>query len=166
MRNFRDICFLRTITGTLWMLLSTFYQYGNWIWEVWSDLLKVTRANKKQRKPSDDCSVNVLCPYWISQIPNHKTRLHSFSNPTIELHFCMYISFTREWQIDMGDPKQLIFLQMVFPKKLYCSYLSIAAAAAAKSLQSCLTLCHPIDGSPPGSLVPGILQARFKYYSL
>ena len=35
-----------------------------------------------------------------------------------------------------------------------------AAAAAAKSLQSCLTLCDPIDGSPPGSTIPGILQAR------
>ena len=33
-------------------------------------------------------------------------------------------------------------------------------AAAAKSLQSCLTLCNPIDGSPPDSPVPGILQAR------
>ena len=35
-----------------------------------------------------------------------------------------------------------------------------AAAAAAKSLQSCLTLCDPIDGLLPGSSVPGILQAR------
>ena len=35
-----------------------------------------------------------------------------------------------------------------------------AAAAAAKSLQSCSTLCDPIDGSPLGSSVPGILQAR------
>ena len=35
-----------------------------------------------------------------------------------------------------------------------------AAAAAAKSLQSCLTLSDPIDSSPPGSPVPGILQAR------
>ena len=34
------------------------------------------------------------------------------------------------------------------------------AAAAAKSLQSCSTLCDPIDGSPPDSSVPGILQAR------
>ena len=33
-------------------------------------------------------------------------------------------------------------------------------AAAAKSLQSCLTLCDPVDGSPPGSPAPGILQAR------
>ena len=36
----------------------------------------------------------------------------------------------------------------------------IGAAAAAKLLQSCPTLCDPIDGSPPGSTVPGILQAR------
>ena len=36
----------------------------------------------------------------------------------------------------------------------------ISIAAAAKSLQLCLTLCDPIDGSPPGSPVPGILQAR------
>ena len=36
----------------------------------------------------------------------------------------------------------------------------VAAAAAAKSLQSSLTLCNPIDGSPPGFAVPGILQAR------
>ena len=35
-----------------------------------------------------------------------------------------------------------------------------SAAAAAKSLQSCPTLCDPIDRSPPGSPVPGILQAR------
>ena len=34
------------------------------------------------------------------------------------------------------------------------------AAAAAKLLQSCPTLCDPTDGSPPGSAVPGILQAR------
>ena len=42
---------------------------------------------------------------------------------------------------------------------LYVSHTS-SAAAAAKSLQSCPTLCDPIDGSPPGSPVPGILQAR------
>ena len=39
------------------------------------------------------------------------------------------------------------------------SYI-VTAAAAAKSLQSCLTLCDLRDGSPPGSAVPGILQAR------
>ena len=42
---------------------------------------------------------------------------------------------------------------MVFPVVMY-------GCAAAKSLQSCPTLCDPIDGSPPGSPIPGILQAR------
>ena len=39
-------------------------------------------------------------------------------------------------------------------------FIQTVAAAAAKSLQSCLTLCDPIDGSPPGSAVLGVLQAR------
>ena len=58
----------------------------------------------------------------------------------------------------------LIFLPAVLI--LACASSSLAfplmysAAAAAKSLQSCLTLCNPIDGIPPGSPVPGILQAR------
>ena len=42
----------------------------------------------------------------------------------------------------------------------YADAAAAAAAAAAKSLWSCLTLCDPIDSSPPGSAVPGILQAR------
>ena len=42
----------------------------------------------------------------------------------------------------------------------YSAAAAAAAAAAAKSLQSWLTLCNPIDGSPPGSAIPGILQAR------
>ena len=41
-----------------------------------------------------------------------------------------------------------------------CAGIEISTAAAAKSLQSCPTLCDPIDGSPPGSPIPGILQAR------
>ena len=44
---------------------------------------------------------------------------------------------------------------------LYCLTRQLfSAAATAKSLQSCLTLCDPRDGSPPGSPIPGILQAR------
>ena len=60
---------------------------------------------------------------------------------------------------------------MVYPSATYLLHLTslryrdeirvyAAAAAAAKSLQSCPTLCDPIDSSPPGSAVPGILQAR------
>ena len=55
---------------------------------------------------------------------------------------------------------------MVFPVVMYEREIwtikkdAAAAAAAAKSLQSCPTLCDPIDSSPAGSPVPGILQAR------
>ena len=45
-------------------------------------------------------------------------------------------------------------------KRKSISFFRTVAAAAAKSLQSCPTLFDPIDGSPPGSPVPGILQAR------
>ena len=57
-----------------------------------------------------------------------------------------------------------ISLKILFPHRSLqsaeLSSLCCTAAAAAKSLQSCPTLCDPIDGSPPGSPVPGILQAR------
>ena len=54
---------------------------------------------------------------------------------------------------------------MVHIKKKIITALKIKctigmAATAAKLLQSCPTLCNPIDGSPPGSAIPGILQAR------
>ena len=49
-------------------------------------------------------------------------------------------------------------------QKSYSFFSNIAAAAAAKSLQSYLTLCDPADGSPPGSAIPGILQARTLEY--
>ena len=58
--------------------------------------------------------------------------------------------------------KNLRFWSHYFPasnlSSLNCKFY--AAAAAAKSLQSCPTLCDPVDSSPPGSPVPGILQAR------
>ena len=47
-----------------------------------------------------------------------------------------------------------------FGRKECFNRKELSAATAAKSLQSCLTLCDPIDGSPSGSPVPGILQAR------
>ena len=60
-------------------------------------------------------------------------------------------SFATPWTAACRVP-----LSMGLPRQEYWS----PAAAAAKSRQSCPTLCGPIDGSPPGSRVPGILQAR------
>ena len=53
--------------------------------------------------------------------------------------------------------KSLIHFEFIF---VYGVRKCSAAASAAKSLQLCPTLCDPMDGSPPGSPVPGILQAR------
>ena len=65
---------------------------------------------------------------------------------------CFHIMVTLASQNDLESAPT-----SVFEKSLYNSN---AAAAAAKSLQSCPTLCDPIDGSPPGSPVPDIFQAR------
>ena len=58
--------------------------------------------------------------------------------------------------------RQVDFFITGLPEKPMTNNISyaITAAAAAKSLQSCSTLCNPIDGSPPGSPTPGVLQAR------
>ena len=53
-----------------------------------------------------------------------------------------------------GNGHPLLLLPSIFP-----SIIVFASSATAKSLQSCPTLCDPIDGSPPGSPIPGILQA-------
>ena len=58
-----------------------------------------------------------------------------------------------------GDCSHEIKRRLLFGGKVMTN-LAAATAAAAKSFQSCLTLCDPLDGSPPGSSVPGILQAR------
>ena len=74
---------------------------------------------------------------------------------------CQQIGKTQQWPEDW---KRSVFIPI--PKKgkaKECSNWTTAFilhTAAAKSLQSCPTLCNPMDGSPPGSPVPGILQAR------
>ena len=54
----------------------------------------------------------------------------------------------------------MLFLSLILLDKIIFNFFDMFAAAAAKQLQSCLTLWDPIGGSPPGSPVPGILQVR------
>ena len=67
---------------------------------------------------------------------------------------------------NVGSYKSLlkfeIYVSFVLSFKLLLdfSFVLLYAAAPAKSLQSCPTLCDPINGSPPGSPIPGILRAR------
>ena len=81
-----------------------------------------------------------------------------------ELRFCMtcgmqkyktklhHVTTSIKKKKNMNKEHKVIF------KEMFSMYA--AAATAAKSLQSCPTLCDPIDGGPPGSPIPGILQAR------
>ena len=72
---------------------------------------------------------------------------------SVELRITVHTQFS----LKKKNKKTYLFLSVL---GLRCSTQVFSAAAAAKSLQSCPTLCEPINGSPAGSPVPGILQAR------
>ena len=85
----------------------------------------------------------LLCPHMgtgIDYVPHRLPWEASWLEPKFRAIDCR-----RNQPLDLSSP-------IILPPP--------AAAAAAKSLQLCPTLCDPIDGSPPGSPVPGILQAR------
>ena len=82
--------------------------------------------------------------------------LHSVLQGQISLLFQVYIDFLLLHSSPLSSKGHLFGVLVL--KGLVG--LHAAAAAAAKSLQSCPTLCDPMDGSPPGSHVPGILEAR------
>ena len=85
----------------------------------------------------------------------------------IKLHCCAHFSINNmywtwlhcHWMWNSLLPSVLVFFPF-FQNVLFVFLFIFTAAAAAKSLQSCLTLCDPIGVSPPGSPIPGILKAR------
>ena len=102
------------------------------------------------------------------------SHVQCFATPwTVACQFPLSMEFSRQ-EFWSGLPSLLqgIFLMqgssphlphwrwMLYDQCHLGSLKDSLATAAAKSLQSCPTLCNPIDGSPPGSPVPGILQAR------
>ena len=80
------------------------------------------------------------------------------------LHICQEEKYKSAEIYIYGQSLSVICLYMYIiihsVNTVWSIYYVLAATAAAKSLQSCPALCDPIDGSPPGSPVPGILQAR------
>ena len=86
-----------------------------------------------------------------------------FSNTTVQKH--QFFSTQASFTVQLSHPymttrKTIALTRRTFVDKVMSLLFNMLSTAAAKSLQSCLTLCDPIDSSPPGSSVPGILQAR------
>ena len=82
----------------------------------------------------------------------------SVKNPVVGCHFLLQGIFPSQGSNPLTSPALaggFFIISAIWEAQEW-----LAAAAAAKSLQSCPTLCDPIDGRPPGSPVPGILQAR------
>ena len=69
------------------------------------------------------------------------------------INFALFLQFLPPWENHFS-------MEARYRENLLLVSSPCWSASAAKSHQSCLTLCDPIDGSPPGSAVPGILQAR------
>ena len=88
------------------------------------------------------------------------------SSPETDEGFLKHTSFLSQGYLELEPDLRMLGLSIWKSTTTSCPSSPRAQpsaghrAAAAKSLQSCPTLCHPTDGSPPGSPVPGILQAR------
>ena len=89
---------------------------------------------------------------WVSQKLQKFLKVFFFFLINSFLRLINWSFLSRSSLINSFSPPQLKFG--------LGSLNSVHATATAKSLQSCPTLCDPVDGSPPGSPVPGVLQAR------
>jgi len=87
--------------------------------------------------------------FWNKSKEDSNLKNYTYPNVTAAL-----FTIAKTWQ----QHKYPLIYEWI--KKIWYIYTMEYAAAAAKSLQSCPTLCDPIDGSPPGSTIPGIFQAR------
>ena len=96
-----------------------------------------------------------LCLWFISvQICTHLFHCKCY-------YYCKHVSESLSFSSNIKASPGLFLKNFITDLDLLNHFiLSRPSAAAAKSLQLCLTLCDPVDGSPPGSAIPGTLQAR------
>ena len=113
--------------------------------------------------PSSEHSELIFRMYWLDILAVQGTLKsllqHHSSKSSILQHSALFIVQLSHPCMTTG--KTITLTRWTFVDKVMSLLFSmLSSTATAKSLQSCLTLCDPIDGSPPGSPVPGILQAR------
>ena len=126
-------------------------------WPVFWDIFSVQDFEATKTISSYFNTVTFLCATFLENAFETHSNFFGiwlFHSPLILLFY--------KCQLDFPPGKELVKSWKLLKPHSSQSFISTAAAAAAaaKSLQSCLTPCDPIDGSPPGSPVPGILQAR------
>ena len=114
-------------------------------WHVECSTLTATSSgiwNSSAELPSPPLALNVV------MLPN-KAHLTSHSRMNHSRWVITSLWLSRSW------------ISFLYSSSVYsCHFFISFASVAAKLLQLCLTLCDPVDGSPPGSPIPGILQAR------
>ena len=123
-------------------------------------VIKIARRNINSFRYADDTT------FMAESKEELKSLLMKVKEESEKVGFKLNIQKTKimasspitSWQTDREIMETVGDFIFWAPKSL--QMVTAAAAAAAKSLQSCLTLCNPIDDSPPSFPVPGILQAR------
>ena len=118
----------------------------------WAAISGVTQSQTRLKRLSSSSSI--LPYHCVSLLPSLSPLVTTslFSVSVSYIHSFIFVISTTLFYFLSESPEMFTEVLML---PSFC-----AAAAAAKSLQSCPTLCDPRDGSPPGSSIPGILQAR------
>ena len=108
----------------------------------------------KKKMALSDFTLSAQCFFYIIKADQKLTKKAAFGSLRLTLAFWTHTGW--KWK----DARKKYCMQMIAKRiEMAILRLKTSAAAAAKSLQSCLTLCNPRDGNPPGSPVPGILKA-------
>ena len=125
-------------------------------WQPWGVLpLHAWRGHAKQQ-PRGFCKLLLKhqCPALMGKACLYTISLHVNFRPLL-------VSYHGTWRLTVPlHDSYFLFPGAPNGDNVIKSKVYVTAVAAAKSLQPCPTLCDHIDGSPPGSPVPGILQAR------